>query len=172
MSLGDEIFFFLAQSPGNYRDLRRRMSGNLYFEEQLQAKFAKRKEQARQERALRITLSKLKARGLVKNNDHLWQLTDTGLAWFKKYSLFKKHFALSPSPKSKRKMIIAFDIPENQRRSRDWLRIELISLKFKMLQKSVWLGPAPLPKGFVDHLKNMDIFPYLKFFEVKETDIV
>ncbi len=69
-------------------------------------------------------------------------------------------------------MIIAFDIPESKRKSRYQLRIELVSLGFKMLQKSVWLGPAPLPKEILEHLKNMDILPHLKFFEVKEKDIV
>jgi len=84
----------------------------------------------------------------------------------------KKQNRKQTENKNIRQMIIAFDIPEEKRKNRYWLRVELVSLGFKMLQKSVWLGPAPLPKELLDHLKNIDILPYLKFFEVKKSDIV
>jgi len=40
------------------------------------------------------------------------------------------------------------------------------------IQKSVWLGPIPLPKDFIENLSELDILQYLKFFKVKEKDIV
>ncbi|MCX6713969.1 MAG: hypothetical protein NTV48_02590 [Candidatus Vogelbacteria bacterium] len=172
MGLTEEILFFLSNSPGNYGRLRSRMLGNLYIEDQLNEQTRKRKLKSGQERTLRVTLSKLKKNGLIKNDGHLWQLTPAGLIKFKNQYLYKKHSMVVPPVKSDRKIIIAFDIPEDKRKGRNWLRVELISLNFKMLQKSVWLGPAPLPKEFLDHLKIMDVLPYLKFFEVKETDIV
>lgn len=172
MNLGDEILFFLSQHPGNYRLLRERMLGNLYLEEQLEKGVARRKEEAKREQALRITLSKLKKKELIKNDKHLWSMTSKGVDWLKKHGLFKKHFSPASNKKSSRKMVIAFDIPEDKRKSRDWLRKELVNLDFKLIQKSVWFGPAPLPKEFLEHLKVMAIIPNLKFFEVKETDLV
>ncbi|HRZ30569.1 MAG TPA: hypothetical protein P5274_02800 [Candidatus Paceibacterota bacterium] len=171
MNLPDEILFFLSQHPGNYRLLRERMLGNVYLEEQLEKSSKERSSKIQRERAIRVALSRLKKKGLVKDNDHLWQLTEEGLKKIVGYRMRKK---INPPPTktAKRQMIIAFDIPESKRKSRYWLRIELVSLGFKMLQKSVWLGPAPLPKEMLDHLKNADITQYLKFFEVKESDIV
>ncbi len=40
-----------------------------------------------------------------------------------------------------------------------------------MLHQSMWLGP-PLPPYFIEFLGGKNILGYLKFFEVKEVDIV
>ena len=72
----------------------------------------------------------------------------------------------------KAKMIIMYDIPESFRRERDWLRGVLRILDFKQKQKSVWIGPAPLPKEFVAKLAEFKIIKYTSFFQVKEEDIV
>ncbi|MFA5000977.1 MAG: hypothetical protein WC531_01975 [Candidatus Paceibacterota bacterium] len=148
------------------------MLGNLYLEENLSQASEKRKLEAQRERSLRVTLSKLKKKGLVGNDNHLWKLTAEGLRKMASYKMTKKQNRKQTENKNIRQMIIAFDIPEEKRKNRYWLRVELVSLGFKMLQKSVWLGPAPLPKELLDHLKNIDILPYLKFFEVKKSDIV
>jgi len=169
MNFTDEILFFLSQHPGNYRLLRERMLGNLYLEEQLEKSAQERRDRIKQERTLRATLSRLKKTGLIKDDDHLWQLTVAGLRKITSYRSGKKR---TLPPTTERQMIIAFDIPEDKRRNRHWLRVELVSLGFEMLQKSVWLGPAPLPKEFLDQLKNMGILTCLKFFEVKKSDIV
>lgn len=172
MNLTDEILFFLSQHPGNYRLLRERMLGNLYLEEQLEKSAQERRDRAKQEKTLRVTLSKLKSKGLVKDNNHLWQLTTEGLRKMASYQMIKKQNQPVIKNKNQRQMIIAFDIPEEEKKSRYWLRSELVSLGFKMLQKSVWLGPAPLPKELLSHLKDIGVLSYLKFFEVKESDIV
>lgn len=172
MSLGDEIIFFLSNNPGNYRDLRSRMLGDPFLEEKLNARATERKKIANQERVLRVTLSRLKKRGLVENSQEgWWRLTISGL---KKFKDFERRGHSSPNQVTdpKRKMIIAFDIPKDKKESRYWLRAELLGLGFKMMQKSVWLGPAPLPKEALEHLKTLDLLPHLKFFEVKEADLV
>jgi DNA-binding transcriptional regulator PaaX len=69
-------------------------------------------------------------------------------------------------------LIIIFDIPEKERQKRDWLRGELVALGFVSLQKSVWFGPAPIPKKFIEYLAKMNIISYLKFFKATETDLV
>ena len=69
-------------------------------------------------------------------------------------------------------MVITFDIPETQRKRRDWLRAELSALGFVPLQKSVWFGPAPLPKDFTNTLVDFDVLEFMKFFEAKEYEII
>ena len=98
MGLGDEILFFLSNNPGNYRRLRLRMMGNLYLEDKLEQTARKRKELNAKENLLRVTLSKLKKNGLVKNDDHLWQLTIAGI---KKLKDNHWHRHTPPQPKIK-----------------------------------------------------------------------
>ena len=69
-------------------------------------------------------------------------------------------------------MIVAFDIPEREKRKRGWLRRELANLGFEMLQKSIWLGPSPVPKDFIQSLRDAELLGYIKFFRAHETEIV
>jgi len=65
--------------------------------------------------------------------------------------------------------IIVFDIPEKHRKKREWIREVLKNLKFKMLQKSVWIGKTKLPEEFIHNLKNFDLLPYVEVFEISKT---
>ena len=124
---------------------------------------------------LRVTLSRLKKRGLVKIDNKIWGITQKGRSYLKN-KISKAtipHFTYSTSLKRKEKnIIIAFDIPETYRKKRDWLRIEIISLGFIPLQKSVWFGPAPLPKEFIKFLDELKIIKFIKFLEAKEKDLI
>ena len=68
--------------------------------------------------------------------------------------------------KSERPIIIIFDIPENKRQSRKFLRAALKTIGFRMLQKSVWIGEIKIPKEFVFCLRSMSIIDYIHIFEV------
>ena len=50
-------------------------------------------------------------------------------------------------------LIVMYDIPHNLKKERDWFRRHLIKFGYVMIQKSVWVGPSPLPKNFLDYLK-------------------
>lgn len=124
------------------------------------------------ENTLRVTLSRLKKRGLVDNIENGWILTGQGNV---QVQTLCNDVAvnLSDDPALKPKtMIIAFDIPEKQRGYRDWLRVELVALGFTAIQKSLWFGPAPLPKNFIDELGKVNLLRYIKFFKATEFDLV
>ena len=55
-------------------------------------------------------------------------------------------------------MIVIFDIPEIRKNKRNWLRGDLMALGFMQLQKSVWFGPAPLPKKFIEYLNDTNLY--------------
>lgn len=172
MSIAEELLLFLSTNPGNYRRLRERMLQRV--SPRLDGKTRQKKNEVKiSDNCLSVTLSRLKDRGLIKNQAGLWQITNYGKEKISKSKFFKK-YALEKPPriKSDRKIIIAFDIPEARRKDRNWLRIELVTMGFKKIQQSVWLGPTPLPPEFVEFLKVAKITPFLKFFEIKETDIV
>jgi len=171
MSLTDEILFFLSNNPGNYRRLRSRLAGHY------EGTFGKTRFEKKvhiNEQSLRTLLSRLKKRGYVKNNKGLWFITTKGIKKFKARSSFLDYRRYSKPKRSNlaEKIIISFDIPECLKTRRTWLRKALLSLGFIMLQRSVWLGPSPLPEEFIKDLKVKGISDYLKFFAVKESDIV
>jgi len=71
--------------------------------------------------------------------------------------------------KSKTFSIISFDIPERERRKRDWVRCVLQNLGFKMIQKSVWIGKIEIPKEFIDDLFKLKMDEYVEIFEISKT---
>jgi len=59
-----------------------------------------------------------------------------------------------------------YDIPHNLKKERDWFRRQLIKFEYIMIQKSVWVGPSPLPKDFLDYLKEIKIGDNFKTFKL------
>ena len=66
----------------------------------------------------------------------------------RKYSEYK-HFDISFSNKAPRDLIVMYDLPSHMRSERDWFRYQLKGFNYVMIQKSVWVGPSPLPKEFI-----------------------
>ena len=113
------------------------------------------------------TLSLLKQKGIVVKTNAGWRLTALGKTNLEKESLFD----LIPSPFSgseSNNVIVAFDIPENARVKRNWLRNQLKVFGYKMFQQSVWLGPGPLPKAFKDRIKKLALREQVKMFSLQK----
>lgn len=53
--------------------------------------------------------------------------------------------------------ILLFDIPENKRKYRDYLRKVLKRIGFKELQRSIWLYPYPVPSFLKEIVFHKDI---------------
>lgn len=165
MPLTNDLLTIISGYHEGYRLMRRRMHGHSYGRN-ISGHFA-----SASEPTLRVTLSRLKKRGLVQNKRGIWFITEKGLEYLSKKSLLKLPFSKSNQGKPKN-MIVAFDIPENFKKERNWLRAALKNLSFKMLQKSVWFGPAPLPSDLIFALKEIKILNFIKFFKAEESDIV
>jgi len=74
---------------------------------------------------------------------------------------------ISPFKKdSSKNLIVMYDIPHYQKKERDWFRRHLIKFGYIMIQKSVWVGPSPLPKDFLDYLKEIKIGNSFKTFKL------
>jgi DNA-binding transcriptional regulator PaaX len=167
MSLADDILTILLDYSAGYKRMRQMIYSPGYD----RVKRAKHDSDI-----LYATTARLKKLGLIKKNSNGWQITLKGKEYIKqklaKFLPQHKSYSKDDKIKKKDRMIIAFDIPESQRRKRDWLRVELILLDFKPIQKSVWLGPAPLPEDFIQALNELKILKHLKFFRVYEREIV
>ncbi len=74
---------------------------------------------------------------------------------------------LSPFEKSSPKnLIVIYDIPEHKKKERDWFRRHLKKFNFVMIQKSIWVGPSPLPKEFLDYIKEIGVEKSVKTFKL------
>ena len=158
MSLPIHILDILMYYSGGYRSLYKKT----------------RRDNAVSDNTLHVTLSRIKEIGLVSNCEGMWSITLRGRAYLaktQKKETLPAHTVKQLTPKQN-SMIIIFDIPETQKRKRELLRVELSNLGFAMLQKSVWFGPAPIPKEFIRSLDHTKLLRYVKFFKATEADIV
>jgi len=121
---------------------------------------------------------KLKTSGLIaekkKDNKKLFILTKKGKK--KLFSLREKNQKRLPDisylrlkEESNKLVIVIFDIPEQERRKRGWLRAALKNLGLKMVQKSVWIGKVKIPKEFLDDLFKLRLIDYIEIFEISKT---
>ena len=69
------------------------------------------------------------------------------------------------SPKN---LLLLYDIPEDKKQERDWFRRTLIKFGFVMVQRSVWVGPSPLPKEFLDYVKSIRLKDSIKTFKLEK----
>jgi DNA-binding transcriptional regulator PaaX len=84
----------------------------------------------------------------------------------------KRNYNVSFSSPFKRNatkdLIVMYDIPHELKRERDWFRRQLINFGYEMVQKSVWIGPSPLPKDFLAYLKRIKIRDKFKTFRLSK----
>lgn len=104
---------------------------------------------------------RLRKRGLIRISDNRFELTQKGIDYWNYKRIFVK-------PSGNTKIICIFDIPEHQKKAREWLRTQLKLWNFKMIQKSVWIGQGPFPKEFKDRLKFMSISRGVKTFKISK----
>jgi CRISPR-associated endonuclease Cas2 len=79
---------------------------------------------------------------------------------------FLKKFEATNDEKSPKNLLIVYDIEENKKREREWFRFHLKKFHFTMIQKSVWVGPSPLPEEFSNYLEEIKLKNNLKTFKL------
>lgn len=111
--------------------------------------------------------SSLKTRGFIKESNGILFITYKGEEFLKKKEkiIFKK-FLTNKTEKDTKDLLILYDIPEDKKSEREWFRRELMSFHFIMIQKSVWVGPSPLPKEFLDYVKKVGLKNNIKTFKL------
>jgi len=118
--------------------------------------------------SIKSTLSKLKRRGWINNNEKGWYLMPSGKKYFNENYIFLKKFKSLFTNTAPKNLLIMFDVPEEKRRHRDWLRRQLREYDFIMIQRSVWVGPSPLPEEFTSFSKSIKIDKCLKTFKLSK----
>jgi DNA-binding transcriptional regulator PaaX len=112
------------------------------------------------------TLSRLEKDGFIENFDESFRLTMKGQKYMKRKIDSLKRFDFSFDKNKPKNLIVMFDIPKTKKAEREWLRWHLKKFNYLMIQKSVWVGPSPLPKEFLDYLESIKIKDCFKTFKL------
>ncbi len=91
----------------------------------------------------------------------------------KKDNRKKKFYCLTFESKfeknAPKNLIVMYDIPHEKKKERDWFRRQLRNFDYIMIQKSVWVGPSPLPTEFLQYIKLIGLKDKLKTFKLAKS---
>jgi DNA-binding PadR family transcriptional regulator len=162
----DLIDIFTSSYYESYRKMRKSM---LYGSPKFKTDWA---EEYLKNQQFYSLLNKLKNQGFIKkeekNKKTIWSITQKGLEKLKIIKEKRKRKLNYPKEKSNTLIIITFDIPEQEKHKREWLRSVLVALDFKLLQKSVWIGKNKIPEEFLKDLREQKILNYVHIFKVSK----
>ena len=119
--------------------------------------------------SIRNSFSKMKQKEFIKINDSYVKITKQGQNYLINKNSILKSFEFSIGKNDKRDLLVLFDIPEEQRKERTWFRRHLIKFGYIMIQRSVWVGPSPLPKEFINYTKEIKIKDCIKTFKLAKS---
>lgn len=95
-------------------------------------------------------------------------ITIKGKEFLEKQKNILKQFETETDENAPKDLLIVYDIEENKKKERDWFRRHLKKFHFKMIQRSVWVGPSPLPQDFLDYLKKIKLGDNFKKFKLSK----
>ena len=103
---------------------------------------------------------------LIKKELNGFTITPKGKEYLKKKEDSLKSFLkLIPADPAKN-LLVMFDVPVYRKAEREWFRFHLKKFSYVMIQKSVWVGPSPLPKDFLEYLEEIKLKSCIKTFRL------
>lgn len=118
-----------------------------------------------------VTRRKLRYKGMSVNLLGLPSFSDSKPKKEKKIIKRKylRSFVSDFGKDAPKNLLLMYDIPYTRKKERDWFRRQLKTFDFIMIQKSVWVGPSPLPEDFLDYLKRIDLQKEFKTFKLAKS---
>ena len=112
--------------------------------------------------AFNQAIYRLKKKGIIGSDD-------TGITLLRSDRIRNSALPfIKTKPSKTNQVLIIFDIPEKDRRFRDWLRGQIRLWDFTMIQRSVWLGSGPLPEEFYKRIKYLKMEKHIRVFVVRK----
>lgn len=112
------------------------------------------------------SLAYMRKKGLLEYDDEKIKITREGRQYIKRKFDSLQQFYCKFEKDAPKNLIVMFDIPETRKAEREWLRWHLKKFNYAMIQKSVWVGPSPLPKEFLQYVNKIGIKDGLKIFKL------
>ncbi len=119
--------------------------------------------------ALKNTLYKIKKEGYVENINGYYKLTKIGNSYIDESKDYLESFSVVLKSNEPKNLLVIYDIPEDKKRERDWFRFQLKKFGFVMIQRSVWVGPFPLPEEFTKYVKKIKLNDKFKTFKLAKS---
>ncbi len=109
---------------------------------------------------VRQSIRRLEKHGFITRSDNKYSLTKKGKKLIGRILKINNNLKVKWDGKYR---LVIFDIPEEKRKTRNWLRSELYFLGYKQLQKSVFIGKLPLPSSIIKEIKKCGIGNYVNY---------
>ena len=117
-------------------------------------------------KSLRATIDRLQRKGIIEREVSGIVLSKYGKKYVKRKIDSLKQFDKPENLSKNKDLILMFDIPTERKGEREWLRWHLKKFNYVMIQKSVWVGPSPLPKDFKEYLDKIKLNKCIKTFKL------
>ncbi|MEJ0001812.1 MAG: CRISPR-associated endonuclease Cas2 [bacterium] len=117
-------------------------------------------------RSLRSSADRLAKNDLIRKELNGFILTAKGREYLRKKADSLRIFHKPATMSSVKDLLVMFDVPVAQKAEREWFRFHLKKFGYSMIQKSVWVGPSPLPKDFLEYMKEIKLKECIKTFKL------
>jgi CRISPR-associated endonuclease Cas2 len=120
-------------------------------------------------RSLRSSADRLARSNLIQKELNGFVITTKGREYLKRKEDSFQSFQKPATMNSVRNLLVMFDVPVAQKAEREWFRFHLKKFGYIMIQKSVWVGPSPLPKDFLEYIKEIKLKDCIKTFKLAKS---
>jgi len=153
MSIIKEILEELWNTELNHKGMRINIFGIPHFKQ-----YSKR--------SIRTTIDRLKTKGIIEKELSGIVLSKYGKEYVKRKIDSLKHFKKTENISKDKNLLVMFDVPVEKKAEREWFRWHLKKFGYVMIQHSVWVGPSPLPKEFMEYIKTIKLDKCIKTFKL------
>ncbi len=108
-------------------------------------------------KTLAQTVWRLKQKGYIKKIGDGFAISANGQKYFKRNPTSLTSFTKPKDATKEKILLVFFDIPNSQKKQRDWFRTHLKKFDYEMIQRSVWVGPDPLPAEFLSYAEKIGL---------------
>lgn len=153
MSIVSEILDELMNASLNYKGMRVNFFGIPKFK-----KYSKD--------TLRLTINRLEKKNLIEKELTGIVLSPNGKKYVQRKIDSLRNFDKPKEISTIKNLLVMFDMPINKKAEREWFRWHLKKFGYIMIQQSVWIGPSPLPKEFLEYISEIKLKECIKTFKL------
>ena len=112
--------------------------------------------------SVRNAVYKLRKKKYILQGEDRAMISLAGRKYIERKLHSMKSFSSCFPKDAPKNLIVMYDIPQDKKAEREWLRFHLRKFGYEMIHKSVWVGPSPLPEEFISYIKRIRLQRYLK----------
>ncbi|KKR62827.1 hypothetical protein A2643_00660 [Candidatus Nomurabacteria bacterium RIFCSPHIGHO2_01_FULL_39_220] len=123
------------------------------------------------QRSIRTVIDRLKRKNIIEKQLTGVILSKNGKEYVRRKIDSLKQFSKPKNISKDKNLLLMFDVPTERKPEREWLRWHLKKFDYMMIQKSVWVGPSPLPAEFKKYLEEIKLDKCIRIFKLARSYI-